>query len=99
MIGEGSPITIGLVLAIVAGILGLWWRIEGRLNEERSRAEMIAKELSDYKFYVANNHVTVSALRDMEMRLLSTLEKLAARMETVVSRIEKLNLEMAQRND
>jgi plasmid maintenance system antidote protein VapI len=96
--GETSTITIGLALAIGGGIGALWWKMQTGFDEERDARSKLERELSDYKLYVSNNHVSTAALRDTENRLINALEKLAARMETLVSRVEKLTLDMAQRN-
>lgn len=123
--GEDSTITIGLAIALVAGLVTLLeyirreiaavtakieqeqrWREEADEEERRAREQtalndqngrmIIQRELSDYKLYVAQNHVTAASLRETEDRLIAALDKLTARLETVVSRIEALSAEMAR---
>ena len=87
------PITgevIFLFLAVIAAIGGFWWRIEGRLSEQDIARASLQKELAEYKLYVAQNHVSASALRETEQRLTVVMEKLANRLEQMVNRLDDL---------
>lgn len=93
--GEGNTITIGLALALVGGLLTLWWRIEGKFAVEAAARTAIKDDLNTYKTYVAQNHVSAEALRSTEERLISAFDKITARMEQIVSRLDKLAIDMA----
>ena len=95
VIGEGSGLTVALVVVLIGGILTFWWRIEGRFTEEREARAALARELSDYKLYSAQTHVSAAALRETEDRLIAAFDKLTARMEAIVGRLDKMSLDMA----
>lgn len=86
------PITgeiVVLFAVVIGGIGGFWWRIESRLSEQDSERSKLKQELSDYKLYVAQNHVSAAVLRDTEQRLIDAIEKLAKRMEAIADRFEE----------
>ncbi len=107
MLAEGSGITVGLAALILGALATAWWRVEGRFNDERVAREnlafgdqagrmLIQRELNDYKLYVAQNHVTSQALRETEVRLIASFDKVATRLESIVARLDKLALDMAR---
>lgn len=82
------------------------WREEADDEERKARERLaqddangrmiIYREFTDYKLYVAQNHVTSQALRETEERLASSFEKVVARLEMIVARLDKLSLDMAR---
>lgn len=89
----GTPITgeiVFLFLAVIGGLGGLWWRIESRLTSQDDARAILQRELAEYKLYVAQNHVSASALREMEQRLSTAMEKFANRLEQIVNRLDDL---------
>ena len=99
-----GPITVPMVLGFISivGALGsLWWRIEAKLaaNATELSAAMKAldsdlratqRDLADYKLHVAQNHVSIPTLKDTEERLITAIDKLASRLETIVARLDKI---------
>lgn len=85
------PITgeiIVLFLAVIGAIGGFWWHIEGRLSEQDVARTILQRELAEYKLFVATNHVSAEALKDVEKRLINALEKLADRLEVIAARLD-----------
>lgn len=86
------PITgeiVALFVVVIGGIGGFWWRIETRLSEQDRKRGELMKDLSDYKLFVAQNHVSAQVLKDTEQRLIDAIEKLAKRMEAIADRFEE----------
>lgn len=85
------PITgeiVVLFLAVIGAIGGFWWRIEGRLSEQDVARTILQRELAEYKLFVATNHVSAEALKDVEKRLINAIEKLADRLEIIAARLD-----------
>lgn len=88
------PITSEIVIlffVVITGIGGLWWRIEARLSDQDAARSQLQKELSDYKLFVAQNHVSATALRETEQRLINAIEKLASQLEEAVRQLNALS--------
>jgi hypothetical protein len=96
MLSEGSPISIGLVIAIVGAIFVLYFRIETKFTEVKERADSAAKDLGEYKLHVERHFVTGPTLEKTEERLILAVDKLTARIETLVGRIETLGTKLAE---
>lgn len=69
------------------------------LEEHRAAASKerqgIRDDLTTFKLYVAQNHVSYAALRETEERLIAAIDKLAGRMEAVVARLDKVAIDIA----
>jgi hypothetical protein len=96
MISEASPISIGLVVVIIGALFVLYFRIEAKFGEAKERADLAAKDLGDYKLHVERHFVTGPALEKTEERLILAVDKLTARIETLVGRIENLGTRLAE---
>lgn len=93
------------VLAVLGAVGGLWLRFEGKIVDvdaaRKSTTDKmwdefrrIEHDFADYKLFVERNHVSAAALKETEERLITAVEKLAARMETIDARLEKMSLDM-----
>jgi hypothetical protein len=87
---------VGLFVLLIGAIGGLWWKIEAKIASESANSRRTQVELYDFKLYVAQNYVSSLALRETEQRLITAMEKLAVRMEAVVSRLDKISLKQNQ---
>ena len=80
-----------LLLAVLGGVGGLWWRIEGKFAAAEMERSRLARDLSDYKLFVAQNHVSATALREAETRLITAIEKLADRLDAITEKLDARN--------
>ena len=88
------PITgeiVLLFLAVIGSIGGMWWRLEARLSAQDKAREYLQKELSDYKLYVSQNHVSAVALMQTENRLMAALNKVESQLEEAVRQLNALS--------
>ena len=88
------PITgeiVLLFLAVIGSIGGMWWRLEARLSAQDKAREYLQKELSDYKLYVSQNHVSAVALMQTENRLMAALSKVESQLEEAVRQLNALS--------
>lgn len=86
------PITgdlVVLMLLVLGGVGGLWWRIEAKFSAADQARTLLQKELAEYKLFVAQNHVSAAVLKDTEQRLINAIEKLASRMEAIAERFDE----------
>jgi hypothetical protein len=88
---------IGLAFTVVSSVIGVWRRIDVRVQEVDSRAiERIAditKEISDYKLHVAEKYASADNVEKIEERLNERLDALSHQVsslpDVVVERIMK----------
>lgn len=84
-IDANTTISLWAVVFLLLPLAGLWWRMETRIRSTEDN-------LSTYKLYVAQNHVSMAALKETEDRLVNAFDKLTSRIEAVVVRLDKLAL-------
>lgn len=65
-------------------------------QDDQNRYAIMYREFSDYKLYVAQNHVTSQALRETEERLIASFEKITSRLETIVARLDRMSVDLAR---
>lgn len=90
---QPGAITVEMVIAfitIVGAIGGVWWRIEAKFTAFSDELRRARDDLADYKLHVAQTHVSIPTLKDTEERLITAIDKLANRLEMIVTRIEKI---------
>ena len=90
---------VGLFVMLIGAIGGLWWKIESKIQSETDERVKVQRELSDLRLHVAQNYVSSAALRETELRLINAVERLATRMEAVVTRLDKISLRQQQRDE
>lgn len=114
MIGEGTPVTIGLVVILVGALAALWVYFDRRMKEAEAKADAIAAEasarraeihraldtlerdLADYKLHVERYFVPMATMEKTEERLINSIDKLSARVETLISRMEAVSVELGK---
>jgi len=78
---------VTLFVLVIGAIATFWWRVEARLSDQDVARALLQRELADYKLFVAQNHVSASALKDAETRLLTAIEKLTATVDKLAERV------------
>lgn len=96
MIGEGTGVTLGLLATIAGVAITLWVRIDAKFSEAAESRKKIADDLADYKLDAERRFASSTMLEKTENRLIVAVEKLSARVETLISRMESLGQEFAK---
>lgn len=106
VLGQETGVSIWVILGGAGLLLALWGRVEARFaksdaatakisDETTETATKLATELSEYKLFVARNHITAPQLRETEERLIIAMDKIAARMEQMVARLDTIAVNVA----
>lgn len=86
---------IGTLIALIGGFFAIYRWISGIQIELLAKIAETKAELADYKLVVAERYVSAVTAGASENRLLVAFDKLSARMEGIVARLDKLALTMA----
>lgn len=97
----GNWIALGaFALAFVSALLTLLWYVVGRVELERQWREEADRELNSkfmaFQLEAVRTFAPASAIEKSEERLATSLDKVTARLEMVISRIETLGTELAR---
>lgn len=72
------------------------WREEAD-DLQGDEMKELARELADYKLDATDRFAPQSAIEKLEQRLVVAIEKIAARQETMIGRVEGLAAEITKR--
>ena len=86
----GDIITLSLFLiTVIGGVIKLNSRFDGRVREVGKRCDRLAEELASYKLQAAEKYASVEHLKDVEARLVVSIDRLADRIERLINRIDR----------
>jgi hypothetical protein len=89
-----------LALAFVSSLLGLLWYLTGQIDQERKwreeADEVIRDNHNSFKLEATRTYVTSVSLEKSEERLAIAIDRLTARLEMVITRIEALSSNMSR---
>lgn len=96
MIDGSTGVSVAAVAVGLAGAWAVWMRAGAFLAHERMARERLADALAAFKLEAIRTFATAGAIEKSEERLALALDRLTARLETVIGRIETLSTEMAR---
>lgn len=88
------PITFEMVataVPIIAFVLGIWWKVENRIDNAKARAEASADSLMVYKTHVAETYVSKQGLREVRDEILSAVENINSNVARINDRIDRFS--------
>jgi hypothetical protein len=96
MIDGSTGVSIAAIAVVLAGAWAVWMRVGALLAGERMAREKLADALAAFKLEATRTFATAGAIEKSEERLALALDRLTARLEMVIGRIETLSTEMAR---
>lgn len=108
---DNTPTVIAwliLAVAIVGGLLAILRYVNGEIAQERTWREEaddlqgkemkeMSREVANFKLEATQTFAPHGAIEKLETRLVTAIEKLGARQETMLGRMETLSAELAKR--
>ena len=80
---------VALFDAIIGGVMRLNARFDAKVREVGLRSERIEQELAAYKLEAAEKYASVGHLKDVEARLVVSIDRLADRIDRLINRIDR----------
>lgn len=81
-----TPAGATLLLAILGGV----WRIlSNEIRAVRAEAQAAREDLAAYKLEVAKEYASTSHLKEVEIRLVTTIESLTQRIDRLIDRMDR----------
>ena len=88
----GDLVTIVLFLVtIIGGVVKLNTRFDAKVLNVVSRCDELSRELAGYKLQAAEKYASVEHLKDVEARLVVSIDRLAERIDRLINRIDRKN--------
>ncbi len=71
-------------LGVLLALAGLWWRLQRQITDN-------ARALDAYRLEVAEKYASVAHLREVEARLVISIDRLTERIDRLLSRFDKIS--------
>jgi hypothetical protein len=86
----GDLLTIVLFLVtLTGGIIKLNARFDAKVLGVLARCDELSRELAGYKLQAAEKYASVEHLKDVEGRLVVSIDRLAERIDRLINRIDR----------
>ena len=86
----GDLITVLLFLVtVIGGVMRLNARVDAKVRDVAERADQAARALDAYKLDAAEKYASVAHLKDVEARLVVSIDRLADRIDRLINRIDR----------
>ncbi len=69
------------LLAVAATVSGIWWRLQQQITAN-------ARALDAYKLEAAEKYASIAHLKDVEARLVVSIDRLSDRIDRLLSKLE-----------
>ena len=95
------PITFQMIataVPIVILILTIWWKVEGRIDGAKARAQTVADEFATYRTHVAETYVSKQGLREVRDEIMGALDKVGGNLDRINDRIDRVSDKPAPRS-
>lgn len=108
---ETEPLTIAFLVTLigaVGGLLGIWFRVEKRINDAaaaaslraeaaNAQAMMVKDDLAEHKLHVAETYVSKAGLREVRDEIMTAMRDLKGSVTNIHARIDQVMLDSPDR--
>lgn len=81
---------VTLFILVGGFVLGIWWRVEGKIEAAAQRARDAASDLEKYKTFTAERYVSKSGLREFRDEVMSGVREIKESVTHLNSRIDRV---------
>lgn len=91
MTGSELMAVVGFFLTISGAGWAVWWRIEGKVNTAREKADKVSDDLAAHKLHIAEVYVTKSGMREIKEEILGAVSGIREDVRHLATRIDNMH--------
>jgi hypothetical protein len=80
---------VTFAIMLLGFVSGVWWRIEGKINEAKTRADKVADELAAHRLHTAETYATKQGMQEQTSQLLRAIEGVGNRIDGMNERLDR----------
>lgn len=89
---EVSWITyIGPFVALSGLVLTIWWKVEARITDAKTKAEVTERDLAAYKLHVSETYSTKSGMKEIKDEILGAVGGIRDDVRHLATRIDTMH--------
>ncbi|CDM59913.1 hypothetical protein [Rhizobium favelukesii] len=77
-------------LTVAGSGWAIWWRIEGKVAENRKDIEKVAETLASHKLHVAEQYVSKAGLRETTDQIMEAISGVKAAVDNMTLRVDRI---------
>ncbi|MBB6299890.1 hypothetical protein [Rhizobium leucaenae] len=89
MSGADLIAAVGPMVPVIGLILTIWWRVEGKIDAARDKAEKAEADLAAHKLHAAETFATKAGMQEQTAQLLRAIEGVGNRIDGLHERLDR----------
>ncbi len=89
MSGADIFAAIGPMVPVIGLILTIWWRVEGKIDGAREKADKAERSLAEHKLHAAETFATKAGMQEQTAQLLRAIEGVGNRIDGLHERLDR----------
>lgn len=81
---------IGPIVALLGLVLTVWWKVEGKIDAAKKKAEGVERELAAHKLHTAETYITKQGLRETTDQIMGAIGDVKAAVENMTLRVDRI---------
>jgi prophage DNA circulation protein len=78
-------------IGLLATVAGVWWRVEGKINTAKDKADGVSADLAAYKLHVSETYSTKSGMKEIKDEILSAVSGIRDDVRHLGTRIDAMH--------
>jgi hypothetical protein len=88
---------IGPIVTLLGFVLGVWWKVEGKITAASEKAEKASADLAEHKLHVAETYVTKAGMQEQTGQIMRAIEGVGNRIDGLHERLDRAFERSAER--
>jgi hypothetical protein len=82
---------IAPIVGLLTFILGIWWKVEGKINDAKNKGDSVERDLAAYKLHVSETYSTKSGMKEIKDEILGAVSGIRDDVRHLATRIDTMH--------
>lgn len=96
MTGENWITYIAPIIGLLTFILGVWWKVEGKITDAKDKGNSVERDLAAYKLHVSETYTTKSGMKEIKDEILGAVSGIRDDVRHLGTRIDAMHESQAK---
>lgn len=87
---------IAPMVALLTFVLGIWWKVENKINDAKAKGDSVEKDLAAYKLHVSETYTTKSGMKEIKDEILGAVSGIRDDVRHLGTRIDAMHESQAK---
>lgn len=91
MSGENWISYIAPIVGLLSFILGVWYKVENKINDAKAKGDSVERDLAAYKLHVSETYSTKSGMKEIKDEILGAVSGIRDDVRHLATRIDTMH--------